>query len=145
MSDNTSKKGILLLPPTMRFIVELSTWTWLILAGFKYSLSWYYAIFWVLAVVSIASLASLNYPGDKRDASAKQIGLTVPGWLRVSIEFISGSLGVTAAFFYVGLAGGIPQLTVTLVAFFLDRKRWMWMFGILAEPPDYVTIVLKKP
>ena len=57
------------------------------------------------------------------------------------MEFTSGVLGITAVFVYLDLAGGIPQEVITLVAFFLDRKRWLWMIGKLKEPPNYVIIV----
>ncbi len=139
-----SKSKVLFLPPLMRFIVELTIWIWLLLAAiFVY---WGFAL---LLALSLLSLALLNYPGDKRSVDSKNIGLSIPGWTRISVEIVSTGLGINAGFFYgehiyIGLVILIPQIVITLISFSLDFKRWLWMLGKLDDPPNYVTAVHKS-
>ncbi|MCE7736456.1 MAG: hypothetical protein GPJ54_16365 [Candidatus Heimdallarchaeota archaeon] len=119
------------LPPLMRFIVELTTWLWLLLFNF------------ILLVLSVISLALLNYPGDKRPQDTKGIGVNVPGILRIFVEINSAILGIIAAFEILSVIGLVFQVTITLFSFYLDYDRWLWMVG--RKPmPNYVSYVHKK-
>ncbi len=133
----------LMIPPTMRFLTELATWTWLLLAAIF--VCWGFGL---LLPLSLLSLAILNFPGDKRSTDSKGLGFAVPGWTRISVEILSAGLGLFAAYFYgqflyMGIVIFLPQLGITLIAFALDFKRWMWMLGKWEHAPDYVTTVHK--
>ncbi|MHA2090153.1 MAG: hypothetical protein ACW98K_04775 [Candidatus Kariarchaeaceae archaeon] len=131
-SEQTEKKMTLWKEPTMRFLVELLTWGYLVLAGY-----------WYLTILSMAMLSTINFRGDKKPADVGGPGYMAPGWARIATEFSFGVLGIWAAWLYLGSIGGIIQLILTLTSFFLDRKRWWWMLGKLPEPPLYVTYVHK--
>jgi len=140
----TKKSLFLLLPPTMRFITELSTWLWLLLAAIYVCYG-----FGILLPISLFSLGFLNFPGDKRSIESKNLGFSVPGWTRISVEILSATMGLFGAYYfggyiYVSLAVFLPQLAVTLITFSLDFKRWMWMLGKRKQAPEYVTVVHKS-
>lgn len=142
--SEASKSKFLFLPPLMRFILELTTWIWLLLAAIFI----HYGFAFLLAF-SVLSLALLNTPGDKRSADSKNLGPSIPGWVRVSVEVLSASLGMFGAFYFgqyifIGLVVLIPQIVITLISFSLDFKRWLWLLGKLDDPPNYVLVVHKS-
>ena len=129
--------------PLMRFVIELTTWIWLLLIGLAFfsidiikpkenliGEPWFYLI---ILILSIFLLSQFNFPGDK-----KPHGKTVSGEIRIIIEIFSASLGVFAAWILFGLIGVMFQSLLSLIAFYLDRDRWRWMLGQLSIPPDYV-------
>ena len=119
------------LPPMMRFLVELTTWFWLLFFNF------------LLLILSILSLAVLNFPGDKRPSNMNTLGFEIPGALRIFIEINSAILGMLAAYSVFSTLGFVFQVTITLFSFYLDSDRWGWMLG--RKPvPNYVTYVHKK-
>ena len=73
--SEASKSKVLFLPPLVRFIVELTSWIWLLLAAIFVCYGFAY-----LLALSMLSLALLNTPGDKRSVDSKNLGLSVPGW-----------------------------------------------------------------
>jgi hypothetical protein len=122
-----SSRSAIFLPPLFRFIVELTTWVWLFLAGF-----------WYLTIASALALGIFNFPGDKKIEA-----IAVPGWFRIAVEIISGSVGVFAAWLLFGNLA-ILQLILVISAFLLDRERWQWMLGRREIAPDYVKIIHGK-
>ncbi len=124
-------KDKLWLPPAFRFITELTTWIWLLI--YK----------WPLIFLSIPLLSMLNYPGDKKPAEQGVIGLAVSGWIRISVEVFSAILGIIAAFMVFNMIGLIFQTIITIFSFFLDKDRWLWMFG-KKDIPNFVTYVYKS-
>jgi hypothetical protein len=129
--------------PIMRFMIEFTTWTWLLVISLTYfgfdliileeNLIGEPWIYLVLLIASLVLLSQFNFPGDK-----KPHGKLVSGRIRISIEIFSASLGVLSAWFLFGLIGIIIQVILTLSVFYLDRDRWRWMLGRLVAPPDYV-------
>ena len=124
--------------PIMRFLVELSTWLWLLLVGLGLAVdtgrqilpSWFFLI---LLVLSLALLSQLNFPGDK-----KPHGKMVGGEVRISVEIFSALLGIFGAWTLFGTSGIFFQLILTLFSFYFDRDRWKWFLGMNTEPPDFV-------
>lgn len=129
--------------PVMRFVVESTTWIWLLLLGlgvFGISVvqaedrlildSW---VFLLLLVLSLFLLSQFNFPGDK-----KPHGKMVLGWQRILVEMFSAGLGIFAAWVIFGLLGFILQMGISLLSFFLDRERWKWFLGYREEPPEFV-------
>ena len=124
--------------PIMRFLVELSTWLWLLLVGLGLAVdtgrqilpSWFFLI---LLVLSLAFLSQLNFPGDK-----KPHGKMVGGEVRISVEIFSALLGIFSAWFLFGVSGVSIQLIFTLFSFYLDLDRWKWFLGRKENPPDHV-------
>ena len=141
---SASKKSLVLfIPPTMRFLTELSTWIWLLLSAIFVCYG-----FGILLAISLTSLGFLNFPGDKRSADSKNIGLSVPGWTRVGVEILSAAMGLVGAYYfgeymYSWMVVFLPQLGITLISFYLDFKRWLWMLGRRDQTPEYVTVVHK--
>ncbi|NPD88621.1 MAG: hypothetical protein HGN29_07845 [Asgard group archaeon] len=67
----------------------------------------------------------------------------------MSVEIFSAALGMLSAYYYgqfifTGIAVLLPQIGITIIAFILDFKRWLWLLGIKKEAPNYVTIVHKE-
>ena len=135
--------NILHIAPIMRFVVEFTTWIWLLLIGietFGFKVinpdnrmifdSW---VFLGLLIVSLFLLSQLNFPGDK-----KPHGKMVTGWQRIIVELFSASLGIFAAWVIFGSLGTIFQTVLSLFSFFLDRERWKWFLGRRKSPPDFV-------
>ncbi|MHA2346802.1 MAG: hypothetical protein ACXACP_08805 [Candidatus Hodarchaeales archaeon] len=129
--------------PLMRFIIELTTWTWLLVIGLTFfnvtfitqkenpiGESWIYLL---LLLLSLFLLSQFNFPGDK-----KPHGKMVSGTIRIAVEFFSASLGIIAAWVLFGMIGIVLQTVISVIAFYLDRDRWRWMLGQLKIPPDYV-------
>ena len=119
------------LPPLMRFVVELTTWIWLLFFNF------------LLLILSLISLALLNYPGDKRPQADKVTGFEIPGGLRIFVEINSAIMGIIAAFEIFSILGLTFQIAITLFSFYLDYDRWGWMLG-RKSMPNYVSYVHKK-
>ncbi|MHA2031305.1 MAG: hypothetical protein ACW99Q_18155, partial [Candidatus Kariarchaeaceae archaeon] len=80
---------------------------------------------------------------DKRPIDEKGIGLAVPGIIRILVEIGSAALGLFAAFEFFSIPGLLFQLSITIISFYLDFERWLWMIG-KNEIPNYVTYVYKK-
>ena len=119
----------LLLPPTLRFLLELTTWIWLLLAGF-----------WYLTLLSIFALSIFNAKDDK-----KFEGIQVPGYFRVLIELLSALLGIIGAYLYFHLLLiGFLQCILVLFTLVLDKDRLKWLLGIDAYPPLYVRPYYEK-
>ncbi|PWI48469.1 hypothetical protein CEE45_06175 [Candidatus Heimdallarchaeota archaeon B3_Heim] len=136
--------------PIMRFVVEFSTWIWLLLLGIesigisllsshdrKIFPSWVYLI---LLGLSLFLLSQFNFPGDK-----KPHGKMVQGWQRILVEIFSATLGIFAAWVIFGLFGAILQAMISILSFFLDRERWKWFLGIRKEPPIFVLALGNYP
>ncbi|MFW9997160.1 MAG: hypothetical protein ACFFD4_34270 [Candidatus Odinarchaeota archaeon] len=134
--------------PVFRFIVELTTWVWLLILGlmtFNINIltvdistrtgiePWFFLF---LLGISLLLLSQFNVLGDK-----KPHGRLVPGWLRIIIEISSASLGIFAAWILFGLTGGLLQACLVLFAFFLDRERWKWFLGLRSDPPSFVKVL----
>ncbi|MHA1975448.1 MAG: hypothetical protein ACW98F_08105 [Candidatus Hodarchaeales archaeon] len=123
-------RNIVHIAPVMRFVVELTTWTWLILLGIQVVDdsermifdSW---IFLILLLLSLFLLSQMNFPGDK-----KPHGKMVTGWQRILVEIFSASLGIFAAWVIFGPLGVMFQTGISILSFFLDRERWKWFLGI---------------
>ena len=116
------------LPPTMRIIVEFITWLLLLFLNP------------ILFLLSLISLALLNFPGDKKPLTEKTTGFAVPGLLRIVIEVNSAIMGIIAAYIWFSTLGLVFQLSITMFSFYLDFDRWGWMLG--KKPmPDYVSYV----
>jgi len=118
--------------PFFRFIMELTTWIWLIFTNLY------------LLAFSILSLAFLNFPGDKKPAKEGVIGLAIPGKLRVILEILTALLGFPAAYFFLGTIGFLLQVLIVLLYIKLDLPRLKWMWGIEKTPPEYVTQLHKE-
>ena len=142
--SEASRRKFLFLPPLMRFIVEFTTWIWLLLAAIFI----HYGFAFLLAF-SVLSLALINALGDKRSADSRNLGPSIPGWVRVSVEVLSAILGMFGAFYFgqyifIGFVVLLIQLSITLFSFLLDFKRWMWLLGRKDHAPKYVTKVHKS-
>ncbi|MCH8907108.1 MAG: hypothetical protein IH840_08465 [Candidatus Heimdallarchaeota archaeon] len=118
-------------PPIFRLLTEVTTWVWLFLT------------IWPLAFLAMASVALLNFPGDKKPAEMGVIGKAVPGWVRIFVEISSGMLGIFVAWLLFDAFGFNIQVGLTSFSFYLDRHRWRWMLGRLETPPNYVTATHK--
>ncbi len=124
--------------PVMRFLVELTTWIWLLVAGLGFATgserqvlpAW---VFLLLLVISMFLLSQLNFPGDK-----KTHGKMVRDEIRILVEISSSLLGIFGAWILFGLLGFVSQLILTLISFYLDRDRWKWFLGRNKILPDYV-------
>jgi len=147
-SSSAKTRGSLYIAPFFRFLVELTTWAWLLILGLRTFdiniidsdvetrisvASWIYLILFLLSLIT---LSQLNFPGDKRNQ-----GILVPGWTRIGVEIGSGLLGIFAAWALFGTFVGVLQTFLTLIAFFFDRERWKWFLGYRQEPPEYVKAI----
>lgn len=121
--------SILWLPPTVRFIVEATTWIYLLIYN------------WYILPLSLISLAIFNFPGDK-SPEGQSIGFNVPGIVRILVEFGSAALGIFAAYQISPQLAFYIQLILTILMIILDWHRYMWMLG-KAEVPRYVTFFQK--
>ncbi|MFW9929711.1 MAG: hypothetical protein ACFFD1_09990 [Candidatus Thorarchaeota archaeon] len=117
------------LAPTLRFLVELTTWSWFLLAALMKDTV--YILFFFL---SVFLLAVFNFPGDKM----KDGPINVQGWVRISIEAFSALLGVFGAWVLFGDIGLLLQLTLTIFVFIVDFERLRWMLGLRKNPPIWV-------
>ncbi len=144
-SDNLDGLSPIAPAPVFRFVVELTTWTWLLVLGivtfninpfnidFNSRMGVESWIFLLLLVISLSLLSQFNFPGDK-----KEHGILVPGWIRISIEIFSGFIGIFAAWFLFTIIGLFSQSILVLLSFFLDRERWKWLLGLRSDPPSFV-------
>ncbi len=139
-------RGTMFKAPLMRFMLELTTWVWLLILGletFNFSLvdsqertkidSW---IFLALLILSVFLLSQFNFPGDK-----KPHGKMVSGWQRIGVEIFSACIGIFAAWILFGSLGIIFQTSISVVAFYFDRERWKWFLDYREEPPDFVLVL----
>ena len=119
----------LLLPPAFRFIVEITTWVWLLFAGF-----------WYLSLLSFFVLGIFNVKDDKNFE-----GILVPGYLRVFFEYFSAFLGILSAYLYFHLLLlAVLQSILVLITFILDKERLKWFLGVNKYPPLYVRPYYEK-
>ena len=124
--------------PIMRFLVELSTWIWLLMISLGLAIDssrhtlpdW---LFFLLLLLSLGMLSQLNFPGDK-----KPHGKSVRGEVRIFVEIFSSLLGIIGAWILFDNLGAFLQLLLTLFSFYLDLDRWKWFLGRNEVPPDYV-------
>ncbi|MFW9855511.1 MAG: hypothetical protein ACFFFG_10645 [Candidatus Thorarchaeota archaeon] len=119
-----------LIPPLFRFLLELTTWLWFIIAAIY--------VHWIFIsgfILSAALLGAFNAPGDK----SREGPIPVAGYHRVTIEIFSGFLGVIGAGVLFKELGLILQLALTVVVFILDYERWAWLLGLRTKPPESVT------
>ncbi|MFW9779346.1 MAG: hypothetical protein ACFFE8_10880 [Candidatus Heimdallarchaeota archaeon] len=132
LSDTESHKPAVppLIPPLFRFLIELTTWLWFIIAAITV-----HVIFFVGFILSAVLLGAFNAPGDK----TREGPINVTGYHRVTIEIFSGFLGVIGAWVLFKEPGLILQSVVTLVAFTLDFERWAWLLGLRTTPPESIT------
>lgn len=133
------------LAPVMRFVVELTTWIWLLLIGIQVVdaqglLGFESWVFLILLVLSLFLLSQFNFPGDK-----KPHGKMVTGWQRITVEVFSASLGVIAAWVIFGMISVFFQTGISFFSFYLDRERWKWFLGFREDPPDYVLALGNYP
>ncbi len=136
-------RDVLHIVPIMRFVVESTTWIWLLLIGietFGFPVinsknrmifdSW---VFLGFLLLSLFLLSQFNFPGDK-----KPHGKMVAGWQRITVEIFSATLGIFAAWVIFGVLGAIFQTAVSVLSFILDRERWKWFLGYREGPPNFV-------
>jgi hypothetical protein len=124
--------------PIMRFLVELTTWVWLLLISLGLAIdstrhtlpNWF---FFLLLLLSLVLLSQLNFPGDK-----KPHGKMVRGEIRIFVEIFSAILGIFGAWILFNSLGVVLQLALTLLSFYLDLDRWKWFLGKNEVPPNYV-------
>ena len=122
--------------PIMRFLVELTTWIWLLMSSLGLTIIqvpypvWFFPF---LLAISIVMLSQLNFPGDK-----KAHGKMVSGKVRIFVEIFSAFLGLISARIVFDLLGLYLQLILSLISFYLDRDRWKWFLERNEGPPDYV-------
>jgi hypothetical protein len=124
--------------PIMRFLVELTTWIWLLMISLGLAIdssrhalpNWF---FFLLLLLSLGMLSQLNFPSDK-----KPHGKMVRGEIRIFVEIFSSILGIFGAWILFDNLGGFLQLVLTLISFYLDLDRWKWFLGRNEVPPDYV-------
>lgn len=122
--------SLLWLPPSVRFIVEATTWIFLLIYN------------WYILPLSLISLAIFNFPADKKP-QGQGIGFDVPGIVRILVEFGSAALGIFAAYKVSPDLGFYIQCILTILMIILDWHRYLWMLG-KAEVPDYVTFFQKR-
>lgn len=129
----SATKQTLFLPPTFRFLMELTTWVYFIILAFQSEVLY---IFGFLA--SAFCLAVFNFPGDK-----KQDGpVNIPGYARILNEWISGCLlGMVGAYLLFQEIGLALQIILILLVIIFDRERYFWMLGMRESAPDYVKII----
>ncbi len=83
--------------PILRFLVELTTWVWLLLIELGLAVeserillpTW---VFLLMLALSLIMLSQLNFPSDK-----KPHGKMVSGIARISVEIFSSILGIFGA------------------------------------------------
>jgi hypothetical protein len=127
-SDTPSRR--IFIAPLFRFLTELTTWSWFLIATFTVHLIYVGGF-----LLSIGLLGSFNAQGDKR----KEGPVVVPGYLRIGIEIFSGLLGIFAAWILFAEVGVLLQFSLTLFSFIIDYERWLWLLGVRPTPPESVS------
>ena len=125
--------------PFFRFVMELTTWIWLVITIFQSltAVAQYTAI--GLLLFSVGSLSLLNYPGDKRPVEEGVIGMAIPGKVRVLLEIFTGLLGLFFSLILLGLLGVVLQFVIFFMYLRFDTERISWLWGWQTYPPEYVT------
>jgi hypothetical protein len=136
-------KQTLFLQPLFRFLMELTAWSWflfLAIIALGQSNLVNFAIYFSTLILSIALLATLNFPGDKH----KDGPVNIPGWARILNEWFSGGLlSIIGAYLLFQEIGAVLQFILILIVIVLDRKRYAWMLGFSDTAPEYVTMLKK--
>ncbi|MHA2503145.1 MAG: hypothetical protein ACXAE3_09760 [Candidatus Kariarchaeaceae archaeon] len=114
-------------PAGLRFIMELFSWIWMVIAQG-----------WIILIISVLSLALLNVPGDKKPVSERVIGIPVPGLLRIFVELGTAIIGVLTAFWLVGWFPGLLQLGIVAMYLKTDGERLKWFAGLRSDIPEYM-------
>ncbi|MHA1990982.1 MAG: hypothetical protein ACW98A_08460 [Candidatus Hodarchaeales archaeon] len=137
----STKSQTIFLPPLFRFLMEATAWTYflfLAINSFGQSDLVNFVIFISILILSIALLATFNFPGDKK----KEGLVNIPGWARILNEWFSGGLlSIIGAYLLFQEVGAVLQFVLILVVIVLDRKRYSWMLGFTDTAPDYVTVL----
>lgn len=134
MSSQHSNLNLsLFISPSLRFIMELTAWLWLLVIGIIID-----PLYLILFIVSLSVMATMNYPGDKKHDGP----ISIPGWLRIFNELVfAGLLSIFGAYLLFGVNGLIVQSIIVLLVIIFDFPRYLWMLGYKENPPDYVTII----
>ena len=130
-SQQSNLKLSLFISPSLRFIMELTAWCWILIAGLTIDI-----IYLVFFVLSVLLMATMNYPGDKKHDGP----ISIPGWLRIFNELtFAGLLSIYGSYLLFGLTGFIIQLLIVLLVILFDFPRYLWMTGFKKTPPAYIT------
>lgn len=129
--DKSDLRLSLFISPTLRFIMELTCWIWLLIAGLTINI-----IYLGLFLLSVSLMATLNFPGDKKHDGP----VSIPGWLRIFNELMfAGLLGIFGSFLLFEINGIIIQSVIVILVIIFDFSRYLWMLGFKNNPPKYVS------
>lgn len=123
-----------LIPLTIHFLLELSMWLWLLLAGILKNI-----VFLLLFVATIF----IFWGFSAKDDPVKKTKFKTPGIMVLCLELFSFIVGIVACFALFGTIGLIFEGLFTIVSYALNYQRVLWLLGLKSEVPETLLVFSK--